>query len=140
MAIYQRGKSYYYDFVYKGQRHTGCIGQVSRTVAKEEEHRKKTEVIEGRLNPAKARKSPRFDAFAQEYPDWLKTNRKPLTAKKVVSVLNRLTTFFGAKKLNEITAWDVERYKKERRAAGRKPATVNVELAIFQAILNRAVT
>jgi len=140
MAIYQRGKSYYYDFVYKGQRYSGCIGPVSRTIAKETEARKKAEVIEGRLNPAKARKSPCFDAFTQEYLEWLRVNRKPLTVKKVHSVLARLNPFFGSKKLNEITAWDMERYKKERREAGRQPSTINVELTILKMILNRAVT
>jgi integrase len=34
----------------------------------------------------------------------------------------------------------MERYKKERREAGRQPSTVNVELVILKAILNRAVT
>ena len=51
MAIYQRGKSWYYDFVHKGQRYTGSFGPVSKTVAKEELARKKTEVIEGKLQP-----------------------------------------------------------------------------------------
>src|SRR5712692_11871242 len=139
MAIYQRNKSFYYDFVYKGQRYTGCIGPVSRTVAKEEEARKKAGVIEGRLNPARARKPPRFDAFAHEYLEWLRVNRKPLTVKKVTSVLVRLTPVFGAKKLSEITAWDMERYKRERREAGRQSSTINVELVIVKAILNRAV-
>jgi hypothetical protein len=77
MAIYQRGKSWYYDFVHKGQRYTGSFGPVSKTVAKEELARKKTEVIEGKLNPAKARKSPRFDAFTEEYLEWAKSNKKP---------------------------------------------------------------
>jgi hypothetical protein len=90
MAIYQRGKSFYYDFVYKGQRYTGCIGPVSRTIAKEEEARKKAEVIEGRLNPAKTRKSPRFEAFAQEYLEWVKANKKPLTHKRVEALMKRL--------------------------------------------------
>ena len=57
MAIYLRGKSWYYDFVHKGQRYTGSFGPVSKTVAKEELARKKAEVIEGKLNPTKARKS-----------------------------------------------------------------------------------
>ena len=35
MSLYQRGKSWYYDFQYRGQRYTGCIGKVSKTVAKE---------------------------------------------------------------------------------------------------------
>ena len=43
MSIYQRGKSWYYDFQYRGERYTGCIGQVSKTVAKEIMARKKAE-------------------------------------------------------------------------------------------------
>ena len=71
MAIYLRGKSWYYDFVHKGQRYMGCFGQVSRTTAKEELARKKTEVIEGKLNPAKTRKSPWFEAFVADYREWV---------------------------------------------------------------------
>ena len=139
MAIYQRGKSYYYDFVHKGQRYTGCIGPVSRTVAKEEEHRKKTEVIEGRLNPAKVRKSPRFDAFAEEYLEWVKANRKPLTYVQASVVVKTLTATFGPKRLNEVTAWHMEQYKKARKDAGMAPATINKELAFLKGILNKAV-
>ena len=55
MSIYLRKKSWYYDFVHKGQRYTGSFGPVSRTVAKEELARKKAEVVEGgklaRLRP-----------------------------------------------------------------------------------------
>jgi hypothetical protein len=35
MSLYQRGKSWYYDFQYRGERYTGCIDAVSKTVAKE---------------------------------------------------------------------------------------------------------
>ena len=44
MSIYLRSKSWYYDFLHKGQRYTGSFGHVSRTVAKEEIARKKAEV------------------------------------------------------------------------------------------------
>jgi len=103
MSLYLRGKSYYYDFVHKGQRYTGSFGPVSRTVAKEELARKKAEVVEGRLNPAKARKSPRFATFAGEYLDWMKANRKPLTVARVGQTLERLKTFLGPKKLSDLT-------------------------------------
>src|SRR5262245_18814226 len=139
MAIYLRGKSYYYDFVHKGQRYTGCIGAVSRTVAKEEEHRKKTEVIEQRLNPAKARKSPRFDAFAEEYLEWVQANKKLLTHARAVAVIKRLTPTFGTKWLSDITAWQIEQYKKGCRDAGNAPATINLDLAFLKALLNKAV-
>lgn len=139
MSIYLRNKSYYYDFVYKHQRYTGCIGPISRTVAKEEESRKKAEVIEGRLNPAKVRKVPRFDAFAKEYLDWLGANCKPLTVQRCKGTLKSLKRFFDSKLLSEITAWDMERYKKERKEAGLQPGTINLELSMLKAMLNKAV-
>src|SRR5215471_10945689 len=138
MAIYLRGKSWYYDFVHKGQRYTGSFGPVSRTVAKEEEARKKTEVLEQRLNPAKARKSPRFDAFVEEYLDWVKANRKPLTVKRVAVTLERLNTFFGQKKLSELTAWQLEQFKKARKDEGKAPGTINFDLTILKAMLTKA--
>jgi hypothetical protein len=62
MSIYLSGKSWYYDFLHKGQRYTGRFGAVSRRLAKEELARKKTEMGEGRLNSAKAGKNttPRY--------------------------------------------------------------------------------
>jgi len=48
MSLYQRGKSWYYDFQYRRERYTGCVGPVSRTVAKEILAKKKAEAIEGR--------------------------------------------------------------------------------------------
>src|SRR5262249_49881926 len=99
MAIYLRGKSWYYDFVHKGQRYTGCFGPVSRTVAKEELHRKKTEVLEGKLNPAKTRKSPLFETFAKEYLEWIQANKQPSTALRIETALRHLMPFCGQKKL-----------------------------------------
>src|SRR5262245_4025527 len=138
MAIYLRGKSWYYDFVHKGQRYTGSFGPVSRTVAKEEEARKKAEVLEQRLNPAKARKSPRFDAFAADYWDWMKANRKPLTVARIGQTLERLKTFFGSKKLSELTPWPLEQFKKARKEEGKAPGTINLDLAVLKALLSKA--
>jgi integrase len=140
MSIYLRGKSWYYDFIHKGQRYTGSFGQVSRTVAKEEIARKKAEVVEGRLNPAKARKSPRFDAFGEQYLAWAKTNRRPETYRRLASLIPRFVVFFGEKKLSDLTPWHLEQYKKQRREADRQPSTINAELAALNAMLRRAQT
>ena len=48
MSLYQRGKSWYSDFIYRGERYVGCIGPVSKTVAKEIMAKKKAEAVEGR--------------------------------------------------------------------------------------------
>lgn len=138
MAIYLRGKSWYYDFVHKGQRYTGSFGPVSRTVAKEELARKKAEVVEGRLNPAKTRKSPRFAAFAEEYLAWVKANKKPLTYERLIRVLRHLTACFGQRKLSDLSPWHLEQYKKARKDAGKAPATINLELTILSALLRKA--
>jgi integrase len=138
MSIYLRGKSWYYDFIHKGQRYTGSFGLVSRTVAKEELARKKAEVVENRLNPAKARKSPRFEVFAEQYLAWVQANRKPLTAVRVGEVLHRLNGVFGHTKLSNLTAWQIEQFKKARKDAGKAPSTINLDLAILKAMLHKA--
>jgi len=141
MSLYQRGKSkvWYYDFVYKGTRHAGCIGQVSRTTAKEELARKKTEVIEKRLNPAKARKSPRFEDFSKDYLEWSKANKKPRSYERDGTSLVALRPFFTGKLLSDITPWLIEKYKKERKEKGRSNQTVNLEIACLKAIFSKAV-
>jgi len=136
MGIYLRSKSWDYDFVHKGQRYTGSFGPVSRSVAKEELARKKAAVLETRLNPAKARKSPRFDMFAEEYLGWVKANCKPLTVDRIRQTLKHLTTFIGSKRLNEITPWHLEQWKKLRKEAGKAPGTINTELTVFKTILH----
>lgn len=140
MAIYQRGKSWYYDFVHKNQRYMGCFGQVSRTTAKEELARKKTEVIEGKLNPAKSRKSPRFDAFAEDYLGWSKANKKPRSYERDGTSLVALRPFFSGKTLADITPWLIEKYKKERKEKGKSNQTVNLELACLKTLFSKAVT
>lgn len=92
-----------------------------------------------RWNPAKMRKTPRFDAFAEEYLEWVKTNRKPLTYQQACMVVKTLAAPFGPKRLNELTAWHIEQYKKARKDAGMAPATINKELAFLKGILNKAV-
>jgi integrase len=138
MSIYLRKKSWYYDFVHKGQRYTGSFGPVSRTVAKEELARKKAEVVEGRLNPAKARKSPRFDAFADQYLDWMKANRKPLTVARVATTLERVKACFGQKRLSDLTPWHLEQFKKVRKEEGRAPGTINLDVSVVKALLYKA--
>lgn len=138
MSIYLRGKSWYYDFIHKGQRYTASFGPVSRTVAKEELARKKTEVLEQRLNPAKGRKSPRFDVFAAEYLDWMKANRKPLTVARVAITLERLKAFFDRKKLSDLTPWQIEQFKKARKDEGRAPGTINLDITVLKAMLTKA--
>jgi integrase len=138
MSIYLRGKSWYYDFIHKGQRYTGSFGHVSRSVAKEELARKKAEVVEGRLNPAKTRKSPKFNVFAEEYLAWAHANLKPATCRRLSFLIPRLLALFAHKKLSDLTSWHLEQYKKARKDEGCMASTINVELATLKAMLRKA--
>ena len=47
MSLYERGKSWYYDFQYCGERYTGCVGPGSKTVTREILATKKAEPWQG---------------------------------------------------------------------------------------------
>jgi hypothetical protein len=67
MSLYQRGRSWYYDFLYRGERYTGGIGPVSKTVAREILAKKKAEAVEGRYELPTKKPSPFFEEMAAEY-------------------------------------------------------------------------
>jgi hypothetical protein len=86
-----------------------------RASAKEELAWKKAEVIEGHLNPAKMGKSPCFDAFADDYLEWSKANKKPCLYEREVTSLVALRLFFTGEMLSDIILWLIEKYKKKRK-------------------------
>ena len=65
-------------------------------------------------------------------------NRRPETFRRVNRTVRLLLTFFGTKRLNELTAWHLEQYKKTRKETGLASASVNVELTAFKALLQKA--
>ena len=77
MSLYQRSKSWYYDFQYRGERYTGCIGPVSKTVTKEILAKKKAAAVEGRYELPSKKPSPLFEDIAEEYLKYYQANRRP---------------------------------------------------------------
>src|SRR2546428_6365094 len=82
VSIYQRGKSWYYDFQSRGERYAGCIGQVSKTVAKEVLARKRAAAVEGRYDLPSKKPSPLFEDVADEYVKYYRANRRPRSFKR----------------------------------------------------------
>ena len=82
MAIYQRGDNWYVDFRFKGQRIRESIGP-SRKDAEKIIAKKKTEIVENKYLDIRKEPDPvKFHAFAKEYLQWAKTNKKPSTWKR----------------------------------------------------------
>ncbi len=116
-------------------------GGVTRTQCEEYIEQARTEARAGRFNLPKGRKlALTFATAADDYLDRLEKdeNGKNLKVKKRHGRLY-LKPHFGTKRLDAISTFDVERYKKTRAGDGAAPATVNRELATLSHIIAKAV-
>jgi integrase len=83
---------------------------------------------------------PRFDQFAEEFINtYAVANNKPseVSAKRV-NLNNHLVPVFGEKRLDEISARDVEAYKAAKLKQGLAPKSVNNQLAVLGRMLRIA--
>ena len=112
---------------------------VTRTQCEEFIETKRTEAREGRLSLPKGRKTHlSFSQAADDYIDRLeKTNGKNLKTKRRQLTLH-LKPFFDKQRLDAITSFTVERYKKLRQEAGTTDGTINRELATLTHLFNQA--
>jgi integrase len=138
MSLYQREKSWYYDFMYRGKRYRGCIGPVSKTIAKEIMAKKKAEAVEGRYELPSKKPSPRLDEFVKEYFAYYQANRKPRSLQRHQTSYRALEATFGHQRLTDISPLDIERYKRQRQGTGVTGVTINRELAFLKNLYSKA--
>lgn len=101
---------------------------------------KRTEAREGRLSLPKGRKTAiGFSKAADDYVKRLEETGGKNIDRKRRHLDQHLKPFFGDQRLDAITTFTVDRYKRKRTAAGAANATVNRELATLSHLLNRAV-
>jgi integrase len=140
VSLYQRGRSWYYDFLYRGERYSGCIGPVSRTVAKEILAKKKAEAVEGRYELPSKKPSPRLEEFVvKEYFPYYRANRRPQSVKRHETAFRAMTPTFGHLRLSEISPLAIERYKRQRKVDGVTEVTIKRELAFLKNVFTKAV-
>jgi integrase len=122
MSTYQRGKNWYIDFTFKGQRVRESIGPKRKT-ANEVIAKRKAEIAENKyLDKRKDPEPIKFYDFAKEYLQWAKANKKPSSWDREISTMRRLDKEFGEKILQEITIWQIEKWKAKRKEAIKRPA------------------
>lgn len=138
MAIYKRGNNWYIDFTYRGQRIRESIGP-SRKLAESVIAKRKVEIAEGKFLDKRKEPDPiKFYDFAKEYLQWAKANKKPSTYRGDLSTMRRLNNEFETHIFQEITTWQIEKYKAKRKEEV-KPATVNRELALLKHMFSKAI-
>ena len=135
---------YSVNIMVDGQRIHRVIGRQSEGVTRRQCEEfieiKRTEAREGRLSLPKGRKTHlTFTKAGQDYLERLKeAGGKNLKVKR--RHINRyLGPFFGNQRLNAITIFTIERYKKRRKEAGAAVGTINRELTTLSHLFSKAV-
>lgn len=138
MAVYQRGNNWYIDFTFHGQRIREMIGP-SRKGAEKVIAKRKAEIAENKFLDKRKEPDPiKFYDFAKEYLQWAKANKKPSSYQRDLYTMRIFDREFQGKNIQEITTWQVEKYKTERKKKF-KPASVNRELALLKHLFSKAV-
>jgi integrase len=124
MSIYQRRKNWYIDFTFHGQRIREMIGP-SRKGAEKVIAKRKAEIAENKFLDKRRELDPiSFYDFAKEYLQWAKANKKPSSWDREISTMRRLGREFGGKILQEITTWQIEKWKANRKEAVKRADAV----------------
>ena len=126
---------WWYRFRFKGRERRGSTYTANKTLASQVAAKRRTETLTGDQDIRRA-PAPRLSAHVEVYAEW--TQARNRTGGKDPDVLARFLTVVGDKRLDKVTAFDVEKWK-TRRAKQVKKSTVNRELNIVRGCFSRAV-
>lgn len=135
--MYKRRDKWISDFYWEGKRYTKSWGAISKTVATEKDRKFRIEVMEGK-HALRARRIA-FEKFAEKYLEHAALHKKPNSVRRNRFSIAMLMPHFEGKRLDSIHPFQVEQYKKTRRAGGVEPATVNRDVATLRNMFNKAV-
>jgi integrase len=144
MSIYRVGNGWYIDLYVDGRRKRKAVG--SRREAENALTAVKADILRGEFK-FKRESKVHFEAFANDYLEHVRTNKKKSWQRDDNS-LKFLKAYFGGMLLSKISPWDIEENKKKRlegeikiklEPGSRKrkewkvkPATINRELACLK--------
>ena len=111
--------------MYKKKRYREAAGPDEK-LAQDVLAKRKVEIRENRFFPDKWKEPDpmKFHEFGKEYLQWARANKKPSSWSRELSTMRRLDKEFGEKILQEITTWQIEKWKAKRKEAFKKPDAV----------------
>ncbi len=158
MALFKKRGKWYIDYYYQGRRIRECIGTRKRQARNALEARK-GEIVQGRFKLQEVKSAPLLEEFAREFLKWAKANCRAWRRHHAAH-LKPVEGYFQGRRLHQISAWLVEKYKAYRlqqvsqrprapKPNGQKdepkppqylkPATVNNELKVLSSLLSKAI-
>lgn len=141
MSIYKRGGTYWFGFIFNGERVQRSTHQRSQRVAEQIEAAYKTELAKGEVGLIQRKRAPILQHFAQRFIDFVQTrsSAKPATVSFYGQKLARLLEYkpLAKARLDHIDEGLIEAYVQHRRKKVC-PASVNRELATLRRLLRLA--
>jgi integrase len=141
MAIFKRGRVYWYHFIFNGEHIQESTKQRNPRVARQIEAAHRTRLAKGEVGIQERKKAPTLAKFAKEFQNFIEVRReaKPKTVVFYKGKLARLLDFdfLASQRLDEIDEALIERFVFERRKQV-SPGTVNREVATLRRILRLA--
>jgi integrase len=134
MSLSKRGRIWWYDFIFCGQRIRDSAHTSSKTVAIAAERARRRELEES----ANAIRRPKVKLFSAASREWLDSKRPHLAARSVEieqANLEHVNPFFGHMLSIDIKPGDIARYQTRRLRQGAAPKTINLEVGTIRAIL-----
>lgn len=131
MAVYKRGMTYWFEFVFQGERIRKSTHLKNLRKAEEYERGYRTALVKGEIGLHIEKKTvPTFKEAIEDFLKWVEFERKPGTYIRHQSSSKVLLRYFGNLRVDEITAGTVENFVMKRskefsRMRGRKPKSKN---------------
>lgn len=135
MAVFKKNGKWYIDYYSEGRRIREAIGP-SRKMAEQALAVRRAEIAQGKFDIRDVKRSPLFEAFANDYLDYSRDNKRSWKRDRVS--LHSLIPFFKGKRLDQINPFLIESYKRKRKEQV-SPATVNRELACLKHMFSMAI-
>jgi integrase len=147
MAIYRRGKIWWYSFEFQGRRIQESSGFTNKKRAIDAESVRRAKLLERRAGLSEVKLAPKFEEHVKKFLEWSKQQHRPKTHELHGTNCDTLLRFFRGCWLDEITAGMVEDFKLARAGEERRnakdgsivsPATVNRALTTLKLLFHYA--
>lgn len=138
MALYRRGKIWWFNFEFQGRHIQESSGFTNKTAALRAEAKRRAELLDRRAGFSQKKLAPKFEEHAEKFLAWSKQQHRPKTRELHGTNCDTLLRFFRGCWLDDITQGMVEDFKLARIGEARKNAKDGS--TVSHATVNRALT
>ncbi len=137
MSLYRRGKVWWMDFHFHGQRVQETTEMTSITRAREVFEKRKQALKDGAAGIRKQQQPRLLSIAAKEWHEIKNPAWSPRTADIARTSMDHLLPVLGKKLLVDIEARDISNYQKARLAEAASGRTVNIEVGMLRQIMRK---